>query len=49
VITNGGLYGTIAGDRDNTFILKVADQVKIEVAKKAIASLQTPSEDSTTK
>jgi len=49
VITNGGVYGTIAGDRDHTFILKVADQVKIEVAKKAIASLQTPSEDSTAK
>ncbi len=49
VITNGGVYGTIAGDRENTFILKVADQVKIEVAKKAIASLQTPSEDSTAK
>ena len=49
VITNGGVYGTIAGNREDTFILKVADQVKIEVAKKAIASLQTPSEDSTTK
>ena len=49
VITNGGVYGTIAGDRENTFILKVADQVKIEVAKKSIAPLQTPSEDSTAK
>ena len=49
VITNGGVYGTIAGVRDNTFILKVADQVKMEVAKKSIASLQAPSEVSTAK
>jgi len=34
VITTGGVYGTIAGVRDNTFLLKVADQVKMEVAKK---------------
>ena len=49
VITNGGVYGTIAGVRENTFILKVADQVKMEVAKKSIASLQAPPEDSTAK
>ncbi len=49
VITNGGVYGTISGVRENTFILKVADQVKMEVAKKSIASLQAPSEDSTSK
>jgi len=44
VITGGGLYGTIAGIRDNTFVLKVADQVKVEVAKNAVASLQPPEE-----
>jgi len=49
VITNGGVYGTIAGIRENTFILKVADQVKLEVAKNAVASLQADSEDSTPK
>jgi len=45
VITNGGVYGTIAGLRENTVLLKVADQVKIEVAKSAVASLQAPSQD----
>ncbi len=45
VITNGGVYGTIAGLRENTVFLKVADQVKIEVAKSAVASLQAPSQD----
>lgn len=49
VITNGGVYGTIAGVRENTFILKVADQVKLEVAKNSVASLQAPPEDSTSK
>lgn len=45
VITNGGVYGTIAGVRENTFILKVADQVKLEISKNAVASLQAPSEE----
>jgi preprotein translocase subunit YajC len=40
VITNSGIYGVVAGVKDNTFILKIADQVKIEVAKNAIAGLQ---------
>ncbi len=42
VITNSGIYGVVAGVKDKTFILKVADQVKIEVAKNAIAGLQAP-------
>lgn len=49
VITNGGVYGTIAGVRENTFILKVADQVKLEVSKNSVASLQVPPEDSISK
>ena len=40
VITNSGIYGTIAGVKDKTFILKIADQVKIEIAKNAISGLQ---------
>jgi len=40
VITTGGIYGTVAGIKDNTFILKVSDQTKIEVAKSAVASKQ---------
>ena len=40
VITNSGIYGTIARVNDNTIQLKVADQVKIEIAKSAVASLQ---------
>jgi preprotein translocase subunit YajC len=44
VITSSGIYGVIAGVKDRTFILKVADQVKIEIAKNAVAGLQAPEE-----
>jgi preprotein translocase subunit YajC len=44
VITSSGIYGVVAGVKDKTFILKIADQVKIEVAKNSIAGLQAPEE-----
>lgn len=41
VITAGGLYGTIAGirEKDGVIILKIADNVKIEIAKSSIARI----------
>jgi preprotein translocase subunit YajC len=45
VVTSSGIYGVVAGVKDKTFIIKIADQVKIEVAKNAITGLQGP-EDS---
>jgi preprotein translocase subunit YajC len=44
VITSSGIYGVVAGLKDKTVILKIADQVKIEVSKSAIAGLQGPEE-----
>jgi len=44
VITTSGIYGVIAGVKDRTFILKISDQVKIEVAKNAIAGRQPEEE-----
>ena len=44
VITSSGIYGVIAGVKEKTFILKISDQVKIEVAKNAIASPQQTEE-----
>jgi len=41
VITSGGIFGVIAGIREDRVQLKVADQVKIEVSKNAIASMQS--------
>ncbi|HJY87379.1 MAG TPA: preprotein translocase subunit YajC [Candidatus Acidoferrales bacterium] len=40
VITNGGIYGTIVGLEGEAVQLRIADQVKIKVARSAIASLQ---------
>lgn len=47
VITSSGIYGIIAGVKEKTLILKVADQVKIEVAKSAVSGLQAPDDPST--
>ena len=44
VITNGGVYGTVSGIKDHTIMLKIADQVKIEVAKSAVSAMQSPTE-----
>lgn len=40
VVTNGGLYGTVAAVEEKVVVLKVADNVKIRVAKSAIAGLE---------
>jgi preprotein translocase subunit YajC len=42
VITNGGIYGTINGLDGETVILKIADQVKIRIARSAITQVETP-------
>jgi preprotein translocase subunit YajC len=44
VITNGGIYGTINGLDGDSVILKIATdpQVKIRVARSAIAQVETP-------
>jgi len=44
VITSSGIYGVVAGVKEKTFIIKVADQVKIEISKNAIAGIQGPDE-----
>lgn len=40
VVTNGGLYGEIAALDGETIHLKIADGVRVKVAKSAIAGLQ---------
>jgi preprotein translocase subunit YajC len=44
VITSSGIYGTINGMDGDTIILKIADNVKIRVARAAIAQVEA-SED----
>jgi len=38
VKTIGGVYGTVTGVKDDRFVLRIAENVKIEVAKEAVAS-----------
>jgi preprotein translocase subunit YajC len=40
VITNGGLYGEIAALNGPTVVLKVADNVRLKVARSAITGLE---------
>jgi preprotein translocase subunit YajC len=40
VITTGGIYGTIVGLEGDTLQLRIAEQVKMKVARSAIAGLQ---------
>jgi len=40
VITNGGIHGTVVGVTDHVIQLRIADQVKIDVAKNAVSAMQ---------
>jgi preprotein translocase subunit YajC len=39
IVTNSGIHGLIANVKDSTVIVKVADNVKIEMEKSAIANV----------
>ncbi|OQX84481.1 MAG: preprotein translocase subunit YajC [Candidatus Latescibacteria bacterium 4484_7] len=39
VVTNGGIYGTVSDVKDHMVVLKIADDVKIEVVKNAVAAV----------
>jgi preprotein translocase subunit YajC len=40
VITNGGLYGEVSALEEKTVILRVAEGVRVKVARSAIAGLE---------
>jgi preprotein translocase subunit YajC len=42
VVTNAGIHGLIANVKDSTVIVKVADNVKIEMEKSAITTVFKP-------
>jgi preprotein translocase subunit YajC len=44
VVTSSGIHGLIANVKDTTFLLKVADNVKIEIDKSAVAGVEKTSE-----
>ena len=37
VVTMGGLHGTITGVKEDRFVIKIADNVKVEISKASIA------------
>ncbi len=45
VITNGGLYGTVAAVEEKVVVLRVADTVKVRIAKSAVAGLEGHEEE----
>lgn len=46
IITNGGIYGTIVGVEGDAVQLRIAEQVKIKVARSAIAGKQPEATES---
>jgi preprotein translocase subunit YajC len=44
VVTSSGIHGLIANVKESTVIVKVADNVKIEMEKSAIASVAKAAE-----
>ena len=43
VVTSGGLHGTITSVKDDRFVLKIADNVKVEVTKVSIVNVANQS------
>jgi preprotein translocase subunit YajC len=39
VVTSGGMYGVVVGLDENKVVLKVAENVKVEFAKSAVATI----------
>lgn len=45
VLMSAGIYGTVAGVKDDTFIIKIADNVKVEVTKSAVTAVVDKTKD----
>ena len=39
VVTTAGIYGTVAGIKDDVVIVKIADNVKVEMLKSAVSAV----------
>ena len=42
IISNSGIYGTIVGFKDDRIQLRIAENVKIDLARNAVSALQNP-------
>lgn len=45
VITTGGLMGTVVALRGNRLQLRIAENVKVEISRNAVASMQEPEQE----
>jgi preprotein translocase subunit YajC len=45
VITNGGIHGTVVGVTDQVIQVRIAEKVKIDVSRHAVAGLQASPEE----
>lgn len=45
IVTSGGLFGTIQQVRDDRFVIRVSDDVRVEIAKGFISSRVTADSD----
>ncbi|MDR1363731.1 MAG: preprotein translocase subunit YajC [Spirochaetaceae bacterium] len=45
VVTIGGIHGSIASVKDNSVLIKVDDNVKIEISRSAVASITSAAKE----
>ena len=45
VVTAGGIYGTVVKTKEDTLILRVADNVRVEILKTAIGQVRESSDE----
>ena len=48
IVTAGGMHGTITGVKDSTVIVKIADNVKVEVNRSSISQIVSAKSSKTT-
>jgi len=47
IVTVGGIHGTVSGVTEKTIILRIADQIKIEVSRQAVGTVVQPEGEET--
>jgi preprotein translocase subunit YajC len=45
IVTNGGIYGTVMGTKEDRIEVKISSNVKIDITKNAVAAIIGPKKD----
>jgi preprotein translocase subunit YajC len=45
IVTNGGIYGTVSDVKEHVIVLRISEDVKIEVIRNAVATIIEKRED----